>query len=110
MMRDLLPLAEGTQYRDFESEVLEGLKRHGAAMHGCPIWKVEVKKDGGIAIWFKGPRDGIEWEGALKFSFPLLNQRKWAWDVSAVTNCALQLAARATEQSKGQRFFQRASG
>lgn len=108
-MRDLMPVAQGDRYRDFEADVLDNLVKHKASMHGCPVWKVEVKQDGGIAVWFHGARDGTWWEGALKFSYPLLAQKKWAWDINAVTETALRISERATEASRGQAFIQRAA-
>lgn len=85
------PLAIGGIHRDFEADVLQELKRHKATMHGCPIWKVESKLDGGVAVWFKGIRDGIEWSGAVRLNFPLLHQKKWLGDVTAVVETALIL-------------------
>lgn len=86
-----LPRALGEIHRDFEADVLANLVRHKAMMHGCPVWKIESKLDGGIAIWFQGLRDGVHWEGALRFNFPLLRDKKWLGDVNAVVDTALQL-------------------
>lgn len=90
----LTPLAEGGIHRDFEAHVLADLKRHDARMHGCPVSRVESKLDGSIAVWFKGPRPGCEmWEGALRFNFPLLRDKKWLGDTNAVVETALKLLA-----------------
>ncbi|MEJ0071213.1 MAG: hypothetical protein WDO24_23480 [Pseudomonadota bacterium] len=56
-----------------------------------PVASVECRLDGGVAIWFAGVRDGAAWRGALRFSFPWLEQRKFAADAGAVTEVALQL-------------------
>lgn len=86
------PLAIGEIHREFELDVLAKLKQHDARMHGCPVWKVESKLDGGIAIWFKGPRQhDPNWTGALRFNFPLLAEKKWLGDVNAVAETALKL-------------------
>lgn len=86
-----LPLATGGIHREFEADVLANLVRHKCTLHGCPVWKIESKLDGGIAVWFKGPRDGIEWSGALRFNFPLLVDKKWLGDVNAVVETTLKL-------------------
>lgn len=85
------PLAIGTVHREFEAHVLSDLIRHDARMHGCPVWKVESKLDGAMAIWFKGPRNGLEWSGALRFEYPLLVEKHWAGDVNAIVETTLQL-------------------
>lgn len=87
-----LPLAKGGIYRDFEADVLSELKRHQAMMHRCPVTRVECKLDGGIAVWFKGPRPGVEmWEGALRFNFPLLKDKHLLADVNAIVETVLQM-------------------
>lgn len=86
-----IPLASGGIFRDFESDVLAQLVRHNAEMHGCPVWKVECKLDGAVAVWFHGLRDEHHWEGALRFNFPLLRDKKWLGDVNAVTETTLHL-------------------
>lgn len=86
-----LPLAEGGIFRDFEADVLQELVRHKAKLHGCPVEKVECKLDGSVAVWFSGPRDGSFWRGALRFNFPLLKDKKWLGDVTAIVEAALQM-------------------
>lgn len=75
--------------REFEADVLAQLKAEDARMHGCPVDRVECDIEGGVAVWFKGLRDGIGWEGALRLSFPWLAQRKWLGDSNAVTDAVL---------------------
>lgn len=101
------PLAIGGIHRDFEADVLQELKRHKATMHGCPVWKVESKLDGGVAVWFKGMRDGIEWSGALRLNFPLLHEKKWLGDVTAVSETALALLEHVSLR-ENQKLIQRA--
>ncbi len=85
------PLAIGGIHREFEADVLANLIRHQAQMHGCPVSRVDSKLDGSMAIWFSGPRDGVEWSGALRFNFPLLRDKKWLGDVNACVEATLQL-------------------
>lgn len=103
-----LPLAIGGIHREFEADVLANLVRHKATMHGCPVWKVESKLDGGIAVWFKGVRQGVEWSGALRFNFPLLRDKKWLGDVNAVSETALKLLDKIAADN--QPLIQRAQG
>lgn len=91
-MREL-GLAVGGIHRDFEQDVLENLERHRATMHGCPVWKVESKIDGALAVWFRGPRDGIDWSGALRFNFTYLKDKYLLADVNACVETVLQLLA-----------------
>lgn len=87
-----LPLAQGGIHRDFEADVLADLMRHGAKMHGCPVSRVECKLDGGVAVWFKGPRPPLLfWEGALRFSYPMLKDRHLLADTTAVVETVLQM-------------------
>jgi hypothetical protein len=88
-----LPLAQDGIYRDFEADVLQELVRHRAKLHGCPVEKVECKLDGGVAVWFSGPRDGSFWRGALRFNFPMLRDKKWLGDVTAIVETTLQMLA-----------------
>ncbi|WP_298800124.1 hypothetical protein [uncultured Devosia sp.] len=85
------PLAAGEIHRDFETDVLQGLKQHDATMHGCPVWKVESKIDGKLTIWFKGARDGVEWQGAMRFN--LLEAKPLMGNVEACVDHALQILA-----------------
>jgi hypothetical protein len=104
------PLATGEIHREFEADVLADLVRHKAAMHGCPVWKVESKLDGGIAVWFRGPRPGLaNWEGALRFNFPFVQDKKLLGDVNAVVETTLQLLADVAAKDT-QPLIQRAQG
>jgi hypothetical protein len=88
------PLATGEIHREFELDVLAELARHRATLHGCPVLRVESKLDGSIAVWFGGPRDGVEWwEGAIKVNFPLLKDKKWLADTNAIVEATLQFIA-----------------
>jgi hypothetical protein len=80
--------------RDFEADVLARLARRRASLHGCPVEAVACKLDGSIVIWFAGPRDGVAWRGALRFSLPWLGQHRLLADPVAVTETALALLAR----------------
>lgn len=102
------PLAFGEIHREFELDVLSGLVKHKAEMHGCPVWKIESKLDGSLAVWFKGPRDGVEWSGALRFNFPLLRDKKWLGDVNACVESTLQLLEQIGRDKAP--FIQRAQG
>jgi hypothetical protein len=77
--------------RDFEADVLERLRGRRATMHGCPVEAVECRLDGGVAIWFAGPRNGVAWRGALRFDLPWLAQKGLLADPSAVSDVALRL-------------------
>jgi hypothetical protein len=88
------PLAAGGIYRDFEADVLERMQKHGAKLHGCPVYAVQCKNDGGIAFRFKGPRDGYgQWEGGMKMSLAQIENAHAFGDPNAVTECALQILA-----------------
>jgi hypothetical protein len=80
--------------RDFEADVLTRLRRHRATLHGCPVDAVACAIDGSVVIWFAGPRHGVPWRGALRFSLPWLGQHRLLADPVAVTETALQLLAR----------------
>lgn len=86
-------LAPNGIHRDFEQDVLERLQKHRAAMHGCPAVSVECLIHGGVAVWFKGPREGYggEWEGALRFKYKWLADHKVFADPEAVAEVALGL-------------------
>jgi len=85
------PLAIGGIHREFEADLLAYLERHDCRMHGCPVWKVESKIDGSLAIWFKGPRSGVEWSGAFKFTFADLKDKHLLGNVEACGDAALKL-------------------
>jgi hypothetical protein len=91
MTRGVIALAEGGIHRDFEADLLAYLQKHDARMHGCPVWKIESKIDGSLAIWFKGLRCGVEWSGAFKFNFPDLKAKHLLCNVEACGDTALKL-------------------
>lgn len=84
-----LALAPHPICREFEADVLSQLRKARATMHGCPVECVECKIDGGVVVWFAGPRDGMPWRGALRFDFPMLRDKKWLADANAVSDAAL---------------------
>lgn len=89
-----IALAEGGIYRDFETDVLERMRTHGAKLHGCPIYAVQCKSDGSVAFRFKGPRDGFgQWEGGMKMSLAQIENSHAFGDANAVTECALKILA-----------------
>lgn len=90
MLKEIAP-AEGGIHRDFEADLLAYLQKHDCRMHDCPVWKVESKIDGSMAIWFKGLRQGNEWAGAFKFNFVDLKDKHLLGNVEACGDAALQL-------------------
>jgi hypothetical protein len=106
----LAPLAEGGIYRDFEADVLAYLQKHDARMHGCPVWKVECKLDGGLAVWFKGLRQGIEWSGAFRFNFVDLKNKHLLGNVEACGDAALKLIDHEGIRHEKTPLIQRAQG
>ena len=88
-IRDFI-VGRGIQH-EFAQAVLEILQKWRAEMHGCPIWKVEPFLDGTVAIWFKGPRDGIEWQGALRFNAKSLLDYHVMGDPQGVAQLVLQM-------------------
>lgn len=84
-------LAPAGIHREFEADLLAYLQKYNCRMHGCPVWKVESKIDGSLAIWFKGPRSGVIWEGAFKFNFPDLKDKHLLGNVEACGEAAMKL-------------------
>jgi hypothetical protein len=77
--------------RDFEADVLEQLVKHGACYHGCSVQRVKANIDGSVSAFFAGVRDGIEWEGGLRFNLPLLQEKKWLGDSTAMAETILKV-------------------
>lgn len=103
-------LADGGVHRDFEADLLEYLQKHDCRMHGCPVWKIESKMDGSLAIWFKGPRSGVEWSGAFKFNFVDLEAKHLLGNVQACGDAAFQLIEHAGIRHERTPLIQRAQG
>lgn len=89
----LIELAQAPDgiHREFEADLLAYLQKYDARMHGCPVWRVESKLDGSLAIWFKGPRQGMEWSGAFRFNFVDLQDKHLLGNVEACGDAALKL-------------------
>lgn len=105
-----IDLAPNGIHRDFEQDLLERLQKHGALMHDCPVWKVESKIDGSLAIWFKGLRQGSEWSGAFKFNFTDLKDKHLLGDPEACCEAALRLIEHAGVRHDTIPLIQRAQG
>lgn len=110
MRLQTVSLAEGGIHRDFEADLLAYLQKHRCVMHDCPVWKVESKIDGSLAIWFKGLRQGIEWEGAFKFNFTDLKDKHLLGNVEACGDAAMRLIAHAGVRHDTIPLIQRAQG
>jgi hypothetical protein len=42
-------------------------------------------------VWFAGPRDGLHWQGAVRFNLPWLQDKKLLGNPNALTEITLQI-------------------